>query len=105
MQPQGIPSVSSNEAREYDEAGGPASLHAAHQPGCLSRVCVCVCALVLQRQHSDDDSDVLLRRGTVLYDFAPEEEDEVAVIRGEAVEIEYEVGGWIQVSELGAFYS
>jgi hypothetical protein len=52
---------------------------------------------VLQRQHSDDDSDVLLRRGTVLYDFSPEEEDEVSVSRGEAVEIEYEVGGWIQV--------
>lgn len=51
----------------------------------------------LQHQGSDDDSDVLLRRGMVLYDFSPEEEDEVAVSKGEAVEIEYEVGGWIQV--------
>lgn len=51
----------------------------------------------LQRQHSDDDSDLLLRRGTVLYDFNPEEEDEVAVSKGETVEVEYEVGGWVQV--------
>jgi hypothetical protein len=55
--------------------------------------------LRLQHQHSDDDSDVLLRRGTVLYDFNPEEEDEVAVSKGEAVDIEYEVGGWIQVGK------
>lgn len=53
--------------------------------------------LLLQRQHSDDDSDVLLRRATVLHDFTPEEEDEVAVSKGETVEVEYEVGGWIQV--------
>lgn len=66
---------------------------------------MCVRVLVLQRLHSDDDSDVLLRRGTVLYDFAPEEEDEVAVSTGEAVEIEYEVGGWIQVSDLCTLYS
>jgi len=51
----------------------------------------------LQRQHSDGDSDLLLRRGTVLYDFNPEEEDEVSVSKGETVEVEYEVGGWVQV--------
>jgi hypothetical protein len=52
---------------------------------------------VLQR-HSDDDSYVLLRRGTVLYNFSPEEEDEVGVMKGEAVEAAYEVGDWLQVS-------
>lgn len=45
----------------------------------------------------DDHNHMLLRRGTVLYHFTPEEEDEVGVNKGEAVEVEYEVGGWIQV--------
>jgi hypothetical protein len=52
----------------------------------------------VQRRRSEDGSDVLLRRGLVLYDFHPEEEDEAAVSKGETVEIEYEVGGWVQVS-------
>ncbi len=47
----------------------------------------------MQRRHSDE----LLRRGTVLYDFNSEEEDEVSVSKGETVGIEYEVGGWVQV--------
>ncbi|WIA41108.1 hypothetical protein OEZ86_004737 [Tetradesmus obliquus] len=46
---------------------------------------------------SDDDSDIVTRRGLVLYDFAAEEEDEVAVVRGESLEVAYEVGGWLQV--------
>lgn len=54
------------------------------------------CIPFLQRR-SYDDSDVLLRRGTVLYDFNSEEEDEVSVSKGETVEVEYEVGGWVQV--------
>lgn len=53
--------------------------------------------LWLQAQHSDNASDLILRRGTVLYDFTPEEEDEVEVTKGESVELEYEVGGWAQV--------
>lgn len=47
---------------------------------------------------SDDDSDIVVRRGVVLYDFSPEEEDEVAVTKGEALDVAYEVGGWLQVS-------
>uniref|UniRef100_A0A383W189 SH3 domain-containing protein n=1 Tax=Tetradesmus obliquus TaxID=3088 RepID=A0A383W189_TETOB len=46
---------------------------------------------------SDDDSDIVTRRGLVLYDFAAEEEDEVAVVKGESLEVAYEVGGWLQV--------
>ncbi|KIY92965.1 hypothetical protein MNEG_14998 [Monoraphidium neglectum] len=46
---------------------------------------------------SDDDSDIVTLRGTVLYDFEAQEEDEVAVAKGEAVEVVYEVGGWLQV--------
>ncbi|GBF93132.1 hypothetical protein Rsub_05861 [Raphidocelis subcapitata] len=46
---------------------------------------------------SDDDSDIVTRRATVLYDFDPQEEDEVAVAKGQHVEVVYEVGGWIQV--------
>ena len=46
---------------------------------------------------SDDDSVVHRQQGTVLYDFTPEEEDEVAVMKGDKVDIEYEVGGWLQV--------
>jgi hypothetical protein len=38
------------------------------------------------------------QQGTVLYDFTPEEEDEVTVMKGDKVEIEYEVAGWLQVS-------
>jgi hypothetical protein len=33
----------------------------------------------------------------VLYDFNAEEEDEVAIVKGEALEVAYEVGGWLQV--------
>eukprot|EP00775_Hariotina_reticulata_P009315 gene9315-9480_t len=47
--------------------------------------------------HSDDDSDIVLRRGVVLFDFKPEEEDEVAVYKGESLDVDYEVGGWLQV--------
>jgi hypothetical protein len=36
----------------------------------------------------------------VLYDFNSEEEDEVSVSKGETVEVEYEVGGWVQVRVL-----
>jgi hypothetical protein len=46
---------------------------------------------------SDDDSDIVTRRATVLYDFEPQEEDEVGVTKGQAVEVVYEVGGWLQV--------
>eukprot|EP00879_Flechtneria_rotunda_P022502 GHRR01023753.1.p1 GENE.GHRR01023753.1~~GHRR01023753.1.p1 ORF type:complete len:1357 (+),score=559.90 GHRR01023753.1:692-4762(+) len=46
---------------------------------------------------SDDESDIVLRRGVVLYDFTPEEEDEVQVRKGEAVDVDYEVGGWLQI--------
>lgn len=51
---------------------------------------------------SDDDSEVLLRRGVVLYEFTPEEEDEVAIFKGEALDVEYEVGGWLQVRRCAA---
>jgi hypothetical protein len=33
----------------------------------------------------------------VLYDFAAEEEDEVAIVKGESLDVAYEVGGWLQV--------
>eukprot|EP00878_Enallax_costatus_P001838 GHUV01001996.1.p1 GENE.GHUV01001996.1~~GHUV01001996.1.p1 ORF type:complete len:1153 (+),score=396.09 GHUV01001996.1:337-3795(+) len=46
---------------------------------------------------SDDESDILLHRGVAMYDFSPEEEDEVGVSKGETVDVEYEVGGWLQV--------
>jgi hypothetical protein len=49
--------------------------------------------------HSDDDSDIVLRRGVVLFDFTPEEEDEVAVYKGESLDVDYEVGGWLQVTD------
>lgn len=48
---------------------------------------------------SDDDSDIVLHRGVALYDFSPEEEDEVAINKGETVDVEYEVGGWLQVRQ------
>lgn len=37
------------------------------------------------------------QQGTVLYDFSPEEADEVAVTKGDQVEVEYEMGGWLHV--------
>jgi hypothetical protein len=46
---------------------------------------------------SDDDSDIVTRRGVVLYDFNAEEEDEVAIVKGESLDVAYEVGGWLQV--------
>ncbi|KAI8462946.1 MAG: hypothetical protein J3K34DRAFT_527396 [Monoraphidium minutum] len=46
---------------------------------------------------SDDDSDIVTRRATVLYDFEPQEEDEVGVAKGAQVDVVYEVGGWLQV--------
>jgi hypothetical protein len=46
---------------------------------------------------SDDDSDIVTRRGVVLYDFAAEEADEVAIAKGESLDVAYEVGGWLQV--------
>ncbi|KAF8062701.1 SPAC3H8.02 [Scenedesmus sp. PABB004] len=48
---------------------------------------------------SDDDSDVVVRRGTALYAFDAEEEDEVSISVGEVVSVEYEVGGWLQVAK------
>jgi hypothetical protein len=35
----------------------------------------------------------------VLYDFAAEEEDEVAIVQGESLDVAYEVGGWLQVRQ------
>jgi len=46
---------------------------------------------------SDDDSDIVTQRASVIYDFDPQEEDEVAVAKGQQVEVVYEVGGWLQV--------
>lgn len=46
---------------------------------------------------SDDDSDVVLQHGVVLYDFNAEEDDEVSVRKAERVDIDYEVAGWLQV--------
>lgn len=54
-------------------------------------------ALLCSGAASDDDSDIVLHRGVALYDFSPEEEDEVAISKGETVDVEYEVGGWLQV--------
>lgn len=34
----------------------------------------------------------------MLFDFKPEEEDEVAVYKGESLDVDYEVGGWLQVT-------
>lgn len=39
----------------------------------------------------------MTQRATVIYDFEPQEEDEVAVTKGQQVEVVYEVGGWLQV--------
>jgi hypothetical protein len=36
-------------------------------------------------------------RGTALYDFSPEDDDEVAVAEGEKLRVEWEQGGWMQV--------
>jgi hypothetical protein len=36
-------------------------------------------------------------RGTALYDFAPEDDDEVGVAEGESLRVEWEQGGWMQV--------
>jgi hypothetical protein len=33
----------------------------------------------------------------VLFDFAAEEEDEVAIVKGESLDVAYEAGGWLQV--------
>jgi hypothetical protein len=33
----------------------------------------------------------------VLYNFAAEEEDEVAIYKGELLDVAYKVGGWLQV--------
>ncbi|KAF6252279.1 hypothetical protein COO60DRAFT_1704362 [Scenedesmus sp. NREL 46B-D3] len=46
---------------------------------------------------SDDDSDIVMQRGVALYDFNAEEDDEVAIAKGEALDVAYEVGGWLQV--------
>lgn len=49
-------------------------------------------------RRSSDNSEVMTRRGVVLYDFNPEGEEEVPVKKGDEVEVDYEIAGWFHVT-------
>lgn len=46
---------------------------------------------------SDDDEGAHGKKGTVLFDFNPETEEEIAVRAGDVVSVEFDIGGWLHV--------